>query len=232
MSTDFDDEDGGGHPPTREQVVRIHQYLMAHNRPSSLRSLHAELKARNFDISLASVQRWMAREEDIKNSTDPELERELQKVRDGRIMNGKTPPPPPIVKEDVKLDDESAVRTMAKLVAAENTSTFLAIEENRARMALNIVVAEMMAAKKELLLLDMRGTAALIDALTDATKLSGGHSLDIRYPTEEERRNAEQGISPGGHPMTDITPPPKSAFATSLAKFREERAHKSNGNGA
>ena len=87
-----------------------------------------------------------------------------------------------------------------------------------------------MAARPELMLLDMRGAAALIDALTVAAKLSGGASIDITVPITGERQEGAafgqidrtNGVSPNGHAMKDITPV-KGPLSDELEAFRAKR---------
>jgi hypothetical protein len=58
-SKDFDDEDGAGKPPTQDQVLRISAFLQSRNLDYGPRPTHRELQARNFNISIATVQRGM-----------------------------------------------------------------------------------------------------------------------------------------------------------------------------
>lgn len=231
MSEHENDLDGGGRTPTTEQVCRISAHLQTRNQDWGPRPTHRELQARNFAISVATVQRIL-KKADVTQKVGDTVAEAKTRVKTERTNNRNTKEntsAAAYTKQDTQID-EGIVRGMAALLEASNTSAFLAIEENRTRMALNIVIAEAMAAKANLLLLDMRGTAALVDALTCAAKLSGGAALDIKYPTEAEKKNAADGYSPEGHVMKDITPGPKSPFATSLEQFRQNRRH-TNGNG-
>lgn len=126
---------------------------------------------------------------------------------------------------------EAEIAKMSDLLAVNEqgvekyTAAQLAIRENRARMALNIIIAERMASKSELLLLDMRGTAALVDALTVASKLSGGAAIDVKPPgmMAGEVSAPINGISPNGHPMKELNERP-IGLAADLVQFRRERA--------
>lgn len=237
--TNFEDDlDGGGRTPSMMQVIHVSAHLQSKKLDWGPRPTHRELMARNFDISVATVQRILKKAgiepPPVPISKANPVQEADDRVSAKRHRNAKirSTEATNFTKKDTILDlDDVSVRSMADLLEEKNTSASLAIMENRARMALNIVIAEMMAAKPHLLLLDMRGTAALVDALTVAAKLSGGNSMDIRYPTDEERRNAAAGLSPdGSNTMKDITPVEKSAFATSLENFRKQR--RVNGNGA
>lgn len=235
MTEEFKDDlaDGGGRKPEKGETIAIRNYLKRHNREDSVRKVLVEMQARNFVVSLATVARH------LKGTGVPEQTKSETQAADTRVAqaarNNKVAAPqvelPKLTIEDCKAD-EALIPKLAALLAENNTSTQLAIQENRARMALNQVIAHMMAAKPELLLLDMRGTAALVDALTVAAKLSGGASIDITVPTDEERARALNGhsngaLSPAGHEMKDITP--KSAVVTAIDNWRHGQK---NGQGA
>jgi hypothetical protein len=237
-SKDFDDEDGAGKPPTQDQVLRISAFLQSRNLDYGPRPTHRELQARNFNISIATVQRGMKKagiKPPEKQITEAQKRRSNERAENtAGMMDRKSLPNPDATKTDKFGMDEIEgliARKMADIIKTDTTSAMLAIEENRARMALNIVIAEIMAAKPALLLLDMRGTAALVDALTCASKLSGGASLDIKYPTQAEKNAAAAGLSPSGDgsQMKDITPT-RTKLADDLAAFRQRRH--SNGAGA
>jgi hypothetical protein len=240
--TDLEDDDvftGEGFPTT-DQILRIRSYLRRHNRihagiragdERGVRPTFKEAKARGFKMSLATIQRVLIAA-DLGEPVRP-------KQSDKRGPRGLAPgvvslaratmrakqkgdTAPPFTLADLKLLDPSLVATMKTLLEEENTSTSLAIRENRVRMALNIIIAERMAAKPDVLLVDMRSTAALVDALTIASKLSGGASIDIHVPTVAEMR-AEKAIYNGT--MKDVTPVvPKSALAIDFELWRKKRA--------
>jgi hypothetical protein len=233
MSKEFtDDEDalGGSGLPSVEQVGAVRDYLKSRNREHSVREVHKELVARGFSISVATTDRRIA----ILNGTAKERKAKVpsptvradRRVKDRRSHNVTDPPKEKqkaLTLADVVLDDENLISKLADLVKAENSSTHLAIDENRTRMALNIIIAQRMAATPGLLLLDMRGTAALVDALTVAAKLSGGASIDIRVPVHGAN-GALNGHSNGnGHGMIDVTPT-KSPLTEDLEAFRRKRA--------
>jgi hypothetical protein len=244
VSGEFEDDVfGGSGAPTVEQIVKTRDYLKSHNRPFGIRHTHRELQARGFSISLATVQRRLV---GIPGGNPPlpkeksptnEAERRVKSRRDNAKGNPKNnpkrkdrvpkepraPAAPILNKDDVILDDDALLPKVKELLVESTSSTQLAIRENRTRMALNIIIAERMAATPGLLLLDMRGTAALVDALTVAAKLSGGASIDIRIPTMEEIRDAAANLSPNGHQMKDITPAPHSSLTSELEAFRRRR---------
>jgi len=133
-----------------------------------------------------------------------------------------------------KLADDTLASDIKDLLSKDGTqpkhsSTTLAIEENRIRMAVNIALGRRMIDKAEYLLLDMRGTAALVDALTCAVKVSGGAAIDISRPNAADP-DKPGDLSPNGHAMKEINPRPSNGgLASDLAQFRRERAA---GNGA
>jgi len=132
-----------------------------------------------------------------------------------------------------KLADDTLSADIKDLLSKDgdrpkHSSTELAIEENRVRMAVNIALGRRMIDKAEFLLLDMRGTAALVDALTCAVKVSGGAAIDISRPSAADP-DKPGDLSPGGHTMKEINPPRSTGLAADLAQFRREKAA---GNGA
>lgn len=216
---------GGEGRPTDSQVLLVAGYLKRHNRDAGVRPTQRELAARGFEISIATVQRVMAKAgvaaTPNKDIPAPEAS---NRTATARAKNREAKGEPPKVKlEDI--GEVDLVRKLADILALENeapkhSSTELAIMENRHRMALNVVIAQAMAARPELLLLDMRGTAALVDALTCGSKLSGGASIDIvRLPP---------GADQDQPPMKDVTPI-KTPLMASLDEFR--RKSRANGNG-
>jgi hypothetical protein len=235
MSDQFrDDEDalGGSGTPTDAQILAVRDYLRSRNRNASTRKVHKELIVRGFSIGESTVIRklgvvdgkaWAIKKypPKVKKSLTVEADRRLT---DRRSNNATKPPkekPVALTLADVALDDETTIAKIADLVKAANSSTHLAVEENRARMALNIIIAQRMAATPGLLMLDMRGTAALVDALTVAAKLSGGASIDIRVPVPG--MNGALNGNGNGHGMIDVTPA-KSPLSEDLDAFRRKRA--------
>lgn len=220
----------GAGRPTDDQVKEARDYLLRHNRNGSVRSTHAELMANGFTLSIPTVARALkgTGKPPPSKVASPIAKAEHRvtnrRVVEGRVKGNKAEEakigladlilPPDTVKEIV---------TMAALLSTENSSTVLAIRENRSRMALNIVLMEHMAARPELLLLDMRGTGLLVDALTVAAKLSGGASMDVTVPNQAAvDAVALENPSPGGHPMRDITPV-KGPLSDEIAAFRAKR---------
>lgn len=233
MSGTFDDFAslaGTGHPD-QEAVIRVRDYLKRHNRNHDVRTVADEMKGMGWSVSPATVQRRLDGVKGGNPSRPNDLMKEVSERRDDRKKSKGKPnlAEAPIKTSDL-LDDPTVIAKLADLVKDGNSSTMLAVRENRARMALNVIIAETMAANSKLLLLDMRGTAALVDALTSGTKLSGGHAIDITIPTDEDRKNAQLGISPTGNAMKDITPQPEPALVTSIARWKRDQ--KNGGQGA
>lgn len=229
---EFDDAFGGEGMPTQDQVIKTRDFLKRHNRKFSIRPVQAELTARGFSISIAQVQRKLKEVEggnppDVSSGIKPAVDR-MDGARDARKREAKKPSaaPPVLTPEDVNLPEDVKLKQMVDLLVESNTSTQLAIMENRHRMALNIVIMERMAATPSLLMLDLRGTAAAIDALTVASKLSGGASIDITIPTGKPADAPTDGVSPGGHPMKTI-PATGTGLSADLEAFRRRRAAES-----
>lgn len=247
MTGEFDaDVFGGAGRPSNAQVLLTRDYLKRHERNHSLDKVIEELKARGFSPARSTVGRVLKADKEGKSLPEPEPKIGKTKgarqrtIEDRRARRDNKPPhekkdaPPNPALEFLRLPEDTVrqVVTLASLIAAENTSTKLAIDENRARMALNTVLMHHMAARPELMLLDMRGTASLIDALTMATKLSGGAAIDITVanPGREQPHGAVNGvtangheISPNGHAMKDVTPV-RSPLSDELEHFRRKRA--------
>lgn len=217
MSDDFDIEDGQGKRPTKEQAVAVHGWLKSRNRSHSLADVLVELTARGFKSARSSVGRHLAglNEAEGKSPTQRAESRNTERRKVLRKPERQNGPVSEAIKA-MKADPE--VVKMATLMADTNTSTQLAIWENRRRMALNIIIAETMAASPNLLMSDMRGTAALVDALTVAAKLSGGAAIDI-----------SKGADAPGE-MKDITPM-KTLPQGLVDDFEQFKARMRNGNG-
>jgi hypothetical protein len=116
------------------------------------------------------------------------------------------------------------------LLKEENSSTQLAITDNRTRMAFNIALMEYYAENVQLLA-NVRDMAAFLDATTIASKLSGGPAIDIVLPKPGEVQADE--TSPGGHPMKTIGADPLKQVDNGLvANFREFQARVRGGQGA
>jgi hypothetical protein len=226
MSND-DIIEGDGNIPTVEQISGVRDQLLEAGRIKmgsrkgdhrGIRPTHQELLARGFKCSLSRVQRTLAIIDKEREPPEPAIDNSLSKNRGN---NKKGSAPPVLTKEDVVLDDPSLVSAMAKLLEEANTSTVLAIKENRVRMALNVVIAERMAASPGLLLLDMRGAAALVDALTMASKLSGGASIDIHVPALHEMRKAADARR--AEDAKVIEPATKTELQSNIEAYRLKR---------
>jgi hypothetical protein len=227
----------GSGRPTDENVIETRDYLKRHNRKFSVRCTHEELVANGFAVSTATVGRILGTVEGgnppypDEPSPTKKSEKRNQVRRDRRKKEAQSKP---LEVADLILPPEKVaeIATLTALLVSETSSTSLAIRENRTRMALNVVIMEQMAARPELMLLDMRGSAALIDALTVATKLSGGASIDITVPAPGGAVPMENpsvnGHAMNGHTMKDITPV-KGPLSDELEAFRRKRA--ANGQG-
>lgn len=232
MTVEFDDDSlGGSGFPTVEQVVKLHGYLKSRNRSTSTRKMADELEARGFTIGSATVGRIL-KEAGLSTPPHKKSEKNIKKaenrVNAHRHRRKKMAAAEPVAAAAMLLPPEKVaeIASLAALMVNDNSSTSMAIRENRTRMALNIIVMELMAAKPELMLIDMRGSAALIDALTVATKLSGGASIDVTVPNpgavDVQSNGNGHDISPNGHTMKDITPV-KGPLSDELDAFRRKR---------
>jgi hypothetical protein len=237
MTEKFEDDcpDGGGRLPTKEEAEKVRAHLQR-RRPQdriSINDTMVELRARNFVFSRATLGRLLA---GTPKKTASPVTRAAEKVRLNRKDNknavGEKPPPetPQVIAEAVKIIEAAANRdetrfSIKELTKADTTSTMLAILENRERMALNIIIMRTMAEYPERMIVDMRSTAALVDALTVATKLSGGASIDITVG--DDHHPPLNGA--GNGEMKDVTPTITSLTAD-FAKWRNMR--KTNGQGA
>lgn len=242
--TGFEDDvaDGAGRVPTKLQIIAVRNYLKSHNRDFSIRKTRDELLARNFKANLSAVQRSLKGVEGgipphPKGATKAERRAIDRRGQDRYLAKKRRAPAPPPPLETVTIvmaetdapetatperpsrtpEPEVKLSTLVELLVEANSSTQLAIRENRMRMALNIILLEQMAAKPAMLLLDMTGTARLIDALTIATKLSGGASIDVVVPIRGDQPVANSN----GHDMVDVTP--SSQLVTSIEKWRREQ---------
>lgn len=250
---DFDDlPRGNGENPLRDQTKKVYDHLIKNGLPHSLKYVKERMVALGFKIGRATCGRHLedhpvyiaeqlggTKGRKLNDAEKRSMRRKLNNRHEHKVGAEK----PENVAQAADAVDPEKIGTIANRiiellkVGVDNrpvkSSAELAIEENRVAMALNIVIAEAMAAKSELLLLDMRGTAALIDALTIARKLSGGASIDISRPSGSEpphhlngSNGHANGHSPAGFLMKEINPPEKGLSAD-IAAFRRERAAKS-----
>jgi hypothetical protein len=235
MSDKFEDDlaDGDGRKASMEEVTKVRDWLKSRNRSHSINCVLDELVARNFKGSRATIARYLKPADGSVRDQDP-VQRAENRNNARKMGNAAGPPHTEAMAKAVHAVEkgvektEAVMVTIAELTAIDRTSTALAIMENRERMALNIITMRAMAEKPELLLLDMRGAAALIDALTCAAKLSGGASIDISRSEAEPASGLNGG---NGHDMVDVTPK-KSALLQQIDNWRgQQRPKKTNGNG-
>lgn len=212
--------EGDGNLPSEDQIYGVREQMRAAGviriDDRAIRKTHKELEARGFEVCLSRVQRTL-------NKIDAQIPQFGPSATDKPAAKPKTERHRAlkVTRDDLKIDDISLITTMAVLLQEKNSSAVLAIRENRARMALNIIIAERMAASPNLLLLDMRGTACLVDALTNAANLSGGAAIDVRAADASEMRD-------GRIELKDITPAAKTALQSDIEQWRKQR----NGNAA
>jgi hypothetical protein len=233
MTETFEDDcpDGGGGRPTKAQVEKVRDHLQR-RRPHvhvTLNMLRDEMTARNFVIPRASLARLIPGKRKPPSTTD----RVENRVTSRRFKNKREPAPPPKLAEivpevvaEIAKNIETAIvpidprLSLEDLTRKDQTSTMLAILENRERMALNIIIMRTMAQYPERMIVDMRSTAALVDALTIAAKLSGGAAIDITVGDHPPLNGAGNGE------MKDVTPT-TSSLTADFAKWRSMR--KTNG---
>jgi len=238
MTEPFEDDivDGDGRKATQEDAQKVYDWLVSRRRTATVNCVLDELMARNFTASRSTVGRYIKRAPDIPPNPGAPPKNPIADATHRVASRRSTNAGMQIENQEIaqavgtiNTHTEQSITTIAELTAADRTSTALAILENRERMALNIIVMRKMADKPDLLLLDMRGAAALIDALTCAAKLSGGASIDISVGGDEPR--ALNGAN--GHDMKDVTPDEKtSALIEQIATWRgQQRLKKSNGQG-
>lgn len=230
MTQEFVDDlaDGDGQMPLKAQVGAVRDRLKRtakRKEDYSVRSTHRELLARNFKISPSQVGKVLralggGNPPEVKGSNPTRAADERARINRGDAKRS-APAETKLTPADVKPPETINLPTMAALLEQINSSASLAIGENRARMALNTIIMHAMASRPELCLLDMRGAAAMIDALTVAAKLSGGAAIDIAIPSQEDRDAAARGLSPNGHEMKDITPQ-QSALVTKIDEWRRQ----------
>ena len=124
-----------------------------------------------------------------------------------------------------QLADDTFAADMKELMSKEgggpkHSSTDLAIEQSRVWMAAGIALGRRMVDRIDIAMLDLRGAAALYDALTCGVKVSGGAAIDISKPSAAQPQ--ANGVSPGGFAMKELNPGPN--LASDLSQFRRERA--------
>lgn len=234
MSNEFDDmPDGGGKRATEEDYSRIWRYMASRNRKPSVRTVLLELAAQNYvPPAVATSARWAKK---LGLSTDhsasPTQEAETrQRQRRDDVKPASLGELGEVAEKSPKMIETGLLGRMHELLKAENSSTQLAITENRTRMAFNVALMEFYA-ETPTLLADAKAAAAFIDAVTIASKLSGGASIDIILPKPGEQMADD--TSPGGHPMKTIGGDPLKMVEQGLvANFKEFQAKLRNGQGA
>jgi hypothetical protein len=232
MTDKFEDmPDGAGKKYTDEDYKRVWLYMKSRNRKPSVRSVCEELKAQNYippsTAGSARLAKKLGLSETAKKSTTAAADKRVKDRRSGNKTVLPATPTEVAERVETKIDTPAAVveRTlttrMKQLLDRDNTSTQMAIDENRTRMAFNIALLEFYA-ENPALLANVRDSAALIDAITVAAKLSGGASIDITLPQGGDQ--PADGVSPGGHPMKtvgNIDTSLRDRFAAFQAQLRD-----------
>lgn len=231
MKGEFDDmPDGAGKRATEEDYSRIWRYMASRNRKPSVRTVLLELAAQNFvPPAVATSARW-AKKLGLSSEFTASTTQEAEKRQRQRRENAK----PVTVTEIADATGQEAPKVertlltrMRELLVAENSSTQLAITENRTRMAFNVALMEFYAENPSLLA-NVRDAAAFLDATTIASKLSGGPAIDIILPKQGEVQPDE--VSPGGHPMKTVGL--EKVEPGLVTNFRDFQARLRNGQGA
>lgn len=228
MSKEFDEmPDGGGKRCSEEDYSRIWRYMQSRNRNPSVRTVLLEIAAQNYlPPAVATSARW-AKKLGLSSDHSASKTKEADARQRQRRRNAEPVTVTAIAEatgQDAPKVERTLLTRMTDLLKADNSSTQLAITENRTRMAFNVALMEFYAENPQLLA-NVRDAAAFLDATTIASKLSGGPSIDITLPKQGEE--PADGISPGGHPMKTVGNVDKSL----LGKFREFQATR-NGAGA
>ena len=237
MTTFEDMPDGAGKRATEDDYRRIWLHMKSRNRHPSIRSIMDEIAAQNFlPPSVATSQRWAKKlgltagpieasdtaSVDKRASNRKAKQRERAPEATAESLAEKTGQEPARIELTLKT-------RMTELLKADNSSTQLAITENRTRMAFNVALMEFYA-DNPTLLAGPRDTAALLDALTVSTKVSGGASIDITLPTPGEE--PADGISPNGHPMKTVGSPIAKLDGNLVTSFNDFKARLRDGAGA
>ena len=219
MTDKFEDgpPTGSGYP-TVDQVVETREYLKRRNRNSGITPVMDEMIANGFDISHASVGRA------LKDKPGGEVAAR-KKIRQPESANKPKRDVRYRAKKNAKQGPEKA--TLESLTPAEviilkdiigdwgnlKKNCDIALVENKVRMALNIILMRRLIERPELMLIDMRGAAALIDSMTISSKVSGGASFEVIAPGDKPEVD--------GNGMKDITPKPQVASIQAFRRFRE-----------
>lgn len=232
MTTDdFDDlpRGNGKQHPTVEEATKVYFHVKRTQPKVSLQIVADRLVALGFKTSKGSVGRYLQGVEGVEELTQSKKHDGAEKRAQRRKLNNRH--------EHKKAEGGEVAQAIEKLAETVDlgglivtllekdkegkprlSSTELAIMENRARMAFNIVIAEQMARMPQRVLIDMRGTAAMIDALTVASKLSGGGAIDISRPS-----GSGEEVNPALNGANGHDKPQSSGLATDLMKYRKER---------
>ena len=205
MTEQIDKPPSGSGKPTLDEIAQTRDYLLRNHRSYGIGPVTDELVANGFEIGRATVARYLSGKVPAAEHVARVVRSSVKPANLGGLL----------VKD--------AVKALADIIGPKDNLKKrheIALLENKVRMGLNIILMEHMIARPELLLLDMRGTAALIDALTVSAELSGSNAFEVIRPGEHPEMN--------GDGMKDITPQPRNATQISIEEFRRSR----NGKGA
>lgn len=239
MTDKFDGmPDGAGKRATEDDYKRIWLYMKSRNRKPSVRSVLVELKAQNYvPPAVASSQRWAKKlglSETVKPSVTAAADRKANNRRCKQRERAPEQTTEKLAEKTGQTPEQVVVSfksRMIELLKAENSSTQIAITENRTRMAFNIALMEFYAEKPEQLLANVRDAAAFLDATTIAAKLSGGASIDITLPQGGDQQHPD-GISPAGFPMKTVGAQLANVDTSLVDKFRKFQSQMRDGQGA
>ena len=212
--------------PSEVEVIETRDYLKRRNRDAGTRPTALELVANGFSISHSSVGRILKKvaggvvpTRDKKRSAleKRELNRK-DKAKAETKRPKRAPKPEGLTAGELTSAEIMLLKDIIGTPEALKKNCDIALVENKVRMGLNIILMHRMIAKPDLLLLDMRSTAALIDSLTVSSKLSGGASFEVIAHGDKPEID--------GRGMKDITPDNPNVAA--IDDFRRFRL---NGNG-
>jgi hypothetical protein len=213
MTDTFEDRPPSGTgKPTRREAMDTRDYLRRRNRDYGLRPVMAELKANGFEFSFSTLQRLLKDEpgapptgrKSNKVANDTKDRAAAETIKDAACSK------PPPEQQDVPV--EKLIEEVIGPPNALKKNSEIALLENKTRMALSIILMRRLVASPELLLVEMRGAAALLEALNNSSRLSGGAAFEVLTP--EDRPEID------GNGMKDITP------VASIENFKRYRSGK------
>ena len=215
MTGEFDELPCGSGMPAHSQIIDTRDYLRRYNRKHGIRSVLDELTANGFTISFTTVQRCLADAPTIFDD-EPEAPAQEKGQNDAEKRVTKRRELTRGLREELMPCDKEVGDRLKEIIGegdALKKNCDIALLENKVRMGLNVILMEAMVERPLLMLSDMRGTAALIDALTVSAKVSGGAAFEVLPPREKPEAN--------GDGMKDVTPKPAVASIEAFKNFRQ-----------